>query len=360
MSNTCCTESIKMPHWADGILATSGGPVYRVSTRWTRRDRVGQVRSRISTFRMAYTVEPGIYAVGNPSRESEIFVSANYKLSFDILRRELKGLNAWILVIDTKGINVWCAAGKGTFGTEELVSRMAKTGIAGLVDHRRIIVPQLGAPGVDANLVKKESGFRVYYGPARASDIPAYLSSNYTATREMRTVQFRLIDRLILTPIELNPLLKIIPVFAMAVLLVFGLQPSGIVFMSAFTHGLPIFILGVIAILAGTLFTPVFLPFIPFRSFAIKGWLAGAILIFPYLYYIDWLVPGKILMTAFSFLFFPMVSSYLGLQFTGASTYTSLSGVKKELKIGIPVYISSGIASLVLLVIYKINEWGIV
>ena len=49
------------------------------------------------------------------------------KLSFDILRRELKGLNAWVLVLDTKSINVWCAAGKGTFSTNELISRMSAT-----------------------------------------------------------------------------------------------------------------------------------------------------------------------------------------------------------------------------------------
>ena len=69
---------------------------------------------------MAYTVEPGLYSVGNPGNDSPVLVSANYKLTFDVLRRNLAGLNCWLLILDTKGINVWCAAGKGTFGTDEL------------------------------------------------------------------------------------------------------------------------------------------------------------------------------------------------------------------------------------------------
>ena len=69
---------------------------------------------------MRYRVDPGLYSLGNPDSSSPVFVSANYRLSFNALRGSLKNSNCWILVLDTKGINVWCAAGKGTFGTEEL------------------------------------------------------------------------------------------------------------------------------------------------------------------------------------------------------------------------------------------------
>ena len=69
---------------------------------------------------MNYKVDPGLYALGAPDADSPVLVSANFKMSFDLLREALPGRNAWILVLDTDGINVWCAAGKGTFGTEEL------------------------------------------------------------------------------------------------------------------------------------------------------------------------------------------------------------------------------------------------
>ena len=85
--------------------------------------------------------------MGSPSPDSPVLVSANYKLSFDVLRRSLAGIDAWILVLDTKGINVWCAAGKGTFGTEELLRRIAAVRLGEVVSHRRLVLPQLGAPG---------------------------------------------------------------------------------------------------------------------------------------------------------------------------------------------------------------------
>ena len=88
-------------------------------------------------------------------------------MSFDRLRSALGGLDAWILVLDTKGVNVWCAAGKGTFGTDELVGRAESCRLAEVVAHRTLIVPQLGAPGVAAHEVRQRSGFRVLYGPVR-------------------------------------------------------------------------------------------------------------------------------------------------------------------------------------------------
>jgi len=119
---------------------------------------------------MNYRVDPGLYAIGEPTEESPVFVTANYKLSFDLLRRAVSSIHGWILVLDTLGINVWCAAGKGTFGTDELVDRIQSSGLADVVSHRKLIVPQLGAPGIAAHEVKRRSGFQVIYGPVRAED----------------------------------------------------------------------------------------------------------------------------------------------------------------------------------------------
>ena len=130
---------------------------------------------------MHYAVDPGLYAVGNPDGESPVLVTANYKMSFDMLREALPNRNAWILVLDTKGINVWCAAGKGTFGTTELVNRIASSGLPRIVSHRELIVPQLSGPGVAAHEVKRLSGFKVIYGPIRAADLPNFLDRGFKA-----------------------------------------------------------------------------------------------------------------------------------------------------------------------------------
>src|SRR4030042_5350466 len=97
-------------------IQTRAGLIRQVTTRLHFRDKLGAVKVRWLIGRNNYKVDPGLYATGSPDETSDVFVSANYKLSFDHLRKNLDGINAWILVLDTKGVNVWCAAGKGTVG----------------------------------------------------------------------------------------------------------------------------------------------------------------------------------------------------------------------------------------------------
>ena len=348
------------PPWAAGSIPIPGGSVYKVSTDWSRADYWGMIKSRVGGFRMNYAVTPGLYAVGEPTQDSDVFVTANYKLSFDILRRELKGMNTWILVLDTKSINVWCAAGKGTFGTDELIERVGASNLDKVVTHRRLILPQLGAVGVCASEVHEKTGFRVSFGPVQARDIPAYVRAGYKKNKEMCTITFSMIDRLILTPMEINPAMKKFPWFAGGTLLLFGLQPQGILFKNAFSGGLPFLLLLLLAIVSGAFLTPALLPFIPFRSFAIKGWIMGLLAILL-------VVQGLVLvdvhtmpLLAMTYLFFPALSSYIALQFTGSTTFTGISGVKKELKIGIPLYAGAAGVSLIMIVVFKLREWGLV
>jgi hypothetical protein len=133
--------------WIVSEIAIAGLKFPQVSTRLNRTDILGSFKARWGSSRMNYSVEPGLYGVGRPTAVSPVLVSANYKMSFDRLRKTLSGLDLWILVIDTKGINVWCAAGKGTFGTEELVGRIGQVRLGDVVSGRSLILPQLGAPG---------------------------------------------------------------------------------------------------------------------------------------------------------------------------------------------------------------------
>ena len=349
-----------MPPWTTGSLSVPGGSVYKVSTHWSRADYWGMIKSRVGAFRMRYAVDPGLYAVGEPTKDSDVFVTANYKLSFDTLRQSIKGLNAWILVLDTKSINVWCAAGKGTFGTDELVRRISASNLDKVVTHRRLILPQLGAVGVCASEVQKKTGFRVSFGPVQAGDIPAYVRAGYKKNKEMRTITFSMIDRMILTPMEINPAMKKFPWFAGGMLLLFGLQPQGILFKNAFFGGLPFLLLLLLAVVSGAFLTPALLPFIPFRSFAIKGWIMGLLSILFAVQGLGLVDGHNMLLLAATYLFFPALSSYIALQFTGSTTFTGMSGVKKELKIGIPLYVGAAGVSLIMVIVFKLREWGIV
>lgn len=329
----------------------------KTGSEWTWGDWLGQIRCRLGSGRMNYRVEPGLYRLGDPDKSSDVFVSANYKLSFDVLRRALGGMNAWILVLDTKGVNVWCAAGEGTFGTDELVKRIIEADLSNVVAHKKIVVPQLGAPGVAAHLVKQHTGFKVLFGPVRAEDIPAYVAAGREATSEMRTVRFPLSDRLVLTPMEIIPSLKVYPAFALAAFIFFGLGRDGIVFQNGWIDGRPFLILGLLAIFAGALLTPALLDVLPSRSFAVKGWLAGVAVVAASRF--AGVAGHGPRLDGFSFLFFPLASSYIALQFTGSTVFTGMSGVKKELKYAVPVYITGASLSLVLLLAHKLKQTGV-
>jgi acetyl-CoA decarbonylase/synthase complex subunit gamma len=54
------------------------------------------------------------------------------------------------------------------------------------------------------------------------------------------------------------------------------------------------------------------------------------------------------------FLIITAISSFLAMNFTGSSTYTSLSGVKKEMKISVPLQMGFAIIGLVLQVVGKL------
>ena len=131
-----------------GTLSSDVGLVPIITGSLSGRDRMGSWLARWNVGRMSFVVDPGLYALGSPDSASSVVVTANYKMSFDQLRTALSGHDCWILVLDTKGINVWCAAGKGTFGTVELYDRIVESRLAEVVTHRTILAPQLGAPGV--------------------------------------------------------------------------------------------------------------------------------------------------------------------------------------------------------------------
>ena len=317
-------------------LQTPVGKLPRASVELKAADRLGAAMVRFGTSRYKYTIEPGLYAIASPTADSDVLVSANYKLSFDTLRKKLAGINAWILVLDTKGINVWCAAGKGTFGTDELVNRINLTSLEKIVNHRRLIVPQLGAVGVAAHKVKQQTGFSVIYGPIRAKDIPAFLRAGYKATDQMRQVRFNFYDRLILTPIEFIGGAKYLIIAITALLVLSGLNANGYSLQLLLTNGLRSVIIFLAAYLAGTIIAPTVLPYLPGRAFALKGFFV-ALLVAGILFWAG-VFQGRFEFIAWLFLIVS-VCSFAVMNFTGASTYTSLSGVKKEMKIALPLQI---------------------
>jgi acetyl-CoA decarbonylase/synthase complex subunit gamma len=271
-------------------------------------------------------------------------------MSFDKLRSELPNRNLWILVLDTKGINVWCASGKGTFGTDELVGRIETSGLSKVVSHRELILPQLSGPGVAAHHVKKLSGFRVIYGPIRAKDLPAFLDNGLEAPPDMRLKTFTISERIALIPLELVQALRAGVIIILILFLVSVLGRLGGGWANALSHGLFSAVAILTAILTGAVLTPVLLPWLPGRAFSLKGLTLGllAAVILTVVCGVDWVTTTGRLEVIAWLLLIPALSAYLAMNFTGASTCTSLSGVKKEMRWALPLQIGAGIIGLIL------------
>lgn len=362
MADTAAKPCCCRPPWVTGHVATKTGEIPVISATLSGRDRPGRIWCRLSNrFRMSHTVAPGLYAEGEPHADSPVLVTANYRLSFDMLRRKLIDRSAWLLVLDTKGINVWCAAGKGTFSTAELIARIEAASLEDVVAHRRLILPQLAAPGVRAHEIRRATAFRVVYGPVYAHDLDRYLANDCRATPDMRRVRFGLFDRLILTPMELSPaLVRYYVPFALGALAFFGLDTTGILFRKAAVDGFPFLFLGLLAMVLGAFVGPLLLPFIPTRSFAFKGWLLGLLGIAATDVLLPHLLSGVPFARMAAYLVFPMASSFLMLTFTGATPVTSPSGVKRELRPALWSYALCSATAGILLVIHKLTSMGIV
>ncbi len=161
-------------------------------------------------------VTPGLYAIGAPDRASPVLVTGNFDLTVRRLVRALDGkVDVWLLVADSAGINVWCAAGGGYFTAEKVIAALKVAHLDEVVDHRALILPQLCANGVDGWKIRRETGWGVHWGPVRARDIPAYLAAGRKKTDAMRWVDFPLKDRLEMVTVTLGfyGLLIILPIF---------------------------------------------------------------------------------------------------------------------------------------------------
>ncbi len=327
------------------FVQTPAGPVPRIKTTLQWPDYAGTIGARLGINRNQYKIAPGLYCVGTPDSQSPVLVTANYKLTFDCLRKTLTSINAWILVLDTRGINVWCAAGKNLFSTAEVVHRANRSEVKKVVSHSRLILPQLAATGVAAHEVKKQSGFEVIYGPVRCQDLPNFLTNSFKSEPAMRKVTFNIIERIILTPVELAHLPKPTLWVLLAAFLISGIGIHVFSFSAAWLRGVMLVVAYAAGILAGAVATPALLPWIPGRPFALKGAIMGVLsaAAIVALFRSDLQLLGALALILWT----TAVSSYLAMNFTGSTPFTSPSGVEKEMRKAIPLQAAALLLAMV-------------
>lgn len=176
---------------------------------------------------MPHPTEIGLIPVGQPTEASPVLCTCNFKLTVqrlcDLLAK--KDMSAWVLVAPTGGENVWCASVGGRFNAESVITAIKVSHLERHVSHRKIILPQLAAPGVDRRRISKTTGWHCTWGPVRMDDLPDYLADfpklAQKKTERQRTILFDVHNRIEMALVILFPTLLILgtPLFLLLVVL---------------------------------------------------------------------------------------------------------------------------------------------
>jgi len=139
--------------------------------------------------------ETGLRVFGNPDENSPVFVTSNYDLTVKRVSRHLKHMDCYLLVAQSNGVNVWCAAAAEAFTEHSIISVLETSRVGKRVNHRRLILPALSGPGVNTGIIEQETGWHCQFGPVYAKDIPEYIKSDFQKTEKMKRIKYDLVDR---------------------------------------------------------------------------------------------------------------------------------------------------------------------
>lgn len=176
-------------------------------------------------------VEPGLRKIGQPGTEAPVFVTGNFHLTVRRVEKSLADMDAWLLVVPMLGINVWCASSGGDMTVHSVITAMKTSRIEERVSHRRMILPQLSASGVDRHILQNQTGWRADFGPVRAQDIPSFVEKKFNKTPDQCRVKYPLSFRLEML-FSMNALL-----WAIIAIFVGLLNPIWMLFASALFWG---------------------------------------------------------------------------------------------------------------------------
>ena len=161
-----------------------------------------------------FPCKTGLLKIGHPDRHSPVFLTCNFHLTVERVKKALQGIDCYLLIANSKGINVWCASTGGHLNNHSVISVIKTSGIEELVDHRQLILPQLAASGVEAKVIHRKTGWKCLWGPVYASDIPAFLDGGLKKTPEMRQVRFPLSQRVEMAVMWAFPLSLVVALLA--------------------------------------------------------------------------------------------------------------------------------------------------
>ncbi|RME63619.1 MAG: copper oxidase, partial [Caldilineae bacterium] len=139
---------------------------------------------------LPFPTRTGLIPIGRPGPEAPVLLTCNFQLTVERVQRALEGIDCWLLVANSRGVNVWCAATGGLLTNHDVIAALKTSGIEERVTHREVILPQLAATGIEGKVIRQKTHWKVVWGPVEAADIPAFLAAGKKKTAAMRTVTF--------------------------------------------------------------------------------------------------------------------------------------------------------------------------
>ncbi len=121
-------------------------------------------------------VEPKLYPIGEPTKDSPVFVTTNFSLTYFIVAGEIEnsGTSAWLVIPECEGMSVLTAWAAGKFSGAYIAKFMKEINVDGQVNTRDIIIPGYVAQ-ISGELQESLPGWNVVVGPQEAADIESFV-----------------------------------------------------------------------------------------------------------------------------------------------------------------------------------------
>ncbi len=123
-------------------------------------------------------VEPKVYPIGEPDRNSPVFVTTNFSLTYFIVSGEIEnsGISAWLVIPECEGMSVLTSWAAGKFSGAHIAKFIKDVGFEKEVDTRSIIIPGYVAQ-ISGELEENLPGWKVLVGPQEAGDLESFIKS---------------------------------------------------------------------------------------------------------------------------------------------------------------------------------------
>jgi acetyl-CoA decarbonylase/synthase complex subunit gamma len=120
-------------------------------------------------------VEPKVYTVGEPDKDSPLMFTTNFSLTYYTVESDVEAsrVPSYILVVDTEGTSVLTAYSGDKLNEKTVADAMAKHRVEELVKHRKLIIP--GYVAVMSGKLEEATNWEIMVGPRESSMLPKYL-----------------------------------------------------------------------------------------------------------------------------------------------------------------------------------------